>query len=238
MTCNPALTLDATTSRPEGGYVLTGTDQLPPGAPSQLTQRQSEAARAGCVFLRCDESGAFDCAEDHRCDPLNADPITTGCVGIPCRELGHCSSGEFVCEPKDTRTRSVLRDAHGCVQTHCEEGHACPAFSACNFESPGDGRGCGYLRCDEPGGGCAAGKKCEPEPNASPTDVNGCVLVEMNGTAGSSGAGNAGSSGVSGAGGSANAAGSAGSEAAAGAGGQGAGGASSGVTFGVCRAPD
>jgi hypothetical protein len=231
MTCNPALMLDASMSRPEGGYSLTGTDQLPPGAPPELTARQSEAARAGCVFLRCDESGAFDCAEDHRCDPMNAEPITTGCVGIPCQQLGRCSSSEFVCEPEDTRARSAIKDPHGCVQANCEEGHVCPSFSRCNFDSPGDGRGCGYLRCDEPGGGCAAGKTCQPEPGALPTDVNGCVPIAMNGASGGGGAAgaNGGATGGGG-GGSETAAGSAGSETATG-----TGGANTGPVFGVCR---
>lgn len=86
MTCDPALMLDTSTPHPEGGYLLTGTDQVPPGSPPNttpaLTARQREAARSGCVFLRCDESGGFDCADGHRCDVAHAEPSTTGCVSL------------------------------------------------------------------------------------------------------------------------------------------------------------
>ena len=206
MTCEPEGLLDPSNPRPVGGYELVGTDQGSPGAaangPSPLTERQQKAAQAGCVFLRCDESGAFDCADGYRCDTATAPSITTGCVAVPCQESAPCSTPDFVCDPPNAHPHAGAKDPHGCVLANCDEGHTCPRFTTCNFETPGDGRGCGYVRCDEAGGGCDEGFVCAPE------DVNGgftgCVPIVVEGSAGSSG--NGGAAGASGAGASAGAA--------------------------------
>jgi hypothetical protein len=149
-----------------------------------LTERQTQAVAASCVFLRCNESGAFDCAEGFRCDVSNAPADGSGCVGIPCDELGACSSDAFICEPTSTGPRPAAVDAHGCVSRNCEEGVECPESTECDFTRPGNGFGCAYLRCDEPGGSCPRPvTKCDPEPEPLPSgvvprpDVNGCVVM-------------------------------------------------------------
>ena len=145
MTCDP--TVDpATTLR--GGYSLFGTDQYPytdyDHGP-MLTSEQNAAAAARCVFLLCDEPGAFGCADGFLCDAGNAS-TSTGCVGIPCGELGRCASDAFICEPTSAGRRNELVDPHGCVEKNCEEGHPCPNGFRCDPSSPqgplGDVYGC------------------------------------------------------------------------------------------------
>jgi hypothetical protein len=159
---------------------LHGTDQY---SETGLTDSQTKAIAAGCVFLACDESGAFDCAPGFRCDPAHATDNAdgTGCVGIPCAEGVACTSAEFVCTPNAAYPHIARTDEHGCTLSNCDEGHICPASSTCDFSEPSDGRGCTYHRCDEPGGACSANRKCEPNPaplpngGKNPPDSSGCV---------------------------------------------------------------
>ena len=187
MACDPSYRRDSNPQEPPGRYSLFGTDQYPEFAVKDmgavLSERQDHAVNAGCVFLRCNESGSFDCAKGYRCDVTHAAPSSSGCLPIACGEWGACSSDQFVCEPTSSQARPALTDPHGCVSRNCEEGRACPALSVCDFSRPGDAAGCGYLRCDEPGGGCPnADLKCEPNPQPLPSgmmpgvDVHGCSL--------------------------------------------------------------
>jgi hypothetical protein len=182
------MTCDAAT-QPGAGYPgrfsLFGTDQYATTDRDRgpmLTERQTAAVAAGCVFLRCDESGAFDCAEGFRCDTALAEPTSIGCIGIPCAELGTCSGAAYVCEPTSTERRPPAVDAHGCVTKNCEEGAPCPESTTCDFTKEGDAMGCAVIRCDDPGGSCPReNTKCDPAPALLPSglvpvpDAFGCV---------------------------------------------------------------
>lgn len=129
--CPTGMTCDATGDLQtiRGGYSLFGTDQYPNNDVDygpMLTESQSAAVAARCVFLRCNEAGAFSCLEGFRCDIASAPPTSTGCVGIPCGELGRCSSDAYICEPTSSKPRISRVDAHGCVTKNCEEGAPCP----------------------------------------------------------------------------------------------------------------
>jgi hypothetical protein len=185
--CPTGMTCDATGDPPaiRGGYSLFGTDQYPNNDVDygpMLTESQSAAVAARCVFLRCNEAGAFNCLEGFRCDIASAPPTSTGCVGIPCGELGRCSSDAYICEPTSSKPRITRVDAHGCVTKNCEEGAPCPVSTECDFSRPGIGTGCAFIRCDQPGGSCVrVTDKCDPEPAALPSgraltpDSYGCV---------------------------------------------------------------
>jgi hypothetical protein len=186
MTCDPSYVAGANAQEPPGRYSLFGTDQYPQPAVLDagpiVSERQEQAIAAGCVFLRCNESGSFDCAPGFGCDISHAAPSASGCLPIPCSEWGACSSDQFVCEPTSSQKRPRASDVHGCVSRNCEEGLACPPYSACDFSRPGNEAGCAYLRCDEPGGGCPSDFKCEPNPQPLPSglqpgaDQSGCSL--------------------------------------------------------------
>jgi hypothetical protein len=182
MTCDPMAVQRPDLPFP---YSLFGTDQYPHldfDHGPVLTERQTAATHIGCIFLRCDESGGFDCAEGFRCDVASAPPTTTGCAGIPCGELGRCSGDEYICEPTSPQPRPSMVDAHGCATKNCEEGVVCPVSTECDFTRPGLGIGCAYIRCDEPGGSCPREDfKCDPDPAPVPSgqtavpDSYGCV---------------------------------------------------------------
>lgn len=122
MTCDP--TIDPATML-IGGYSLFGTNQYPytdfDHGPL-LTGEQRAAADARCVFLKCDEPGGFGCADGFVCDVENATSPSSGCIGVPCAELGRCANDTFICEPTSAGRRNDLVDPHGCVQKNCEEG--------------------------------------------------------------------------------------------------------------------
>jgi hypothetical protein len=167
-----------------GRYSLYGTDQYPEDFERgpMLSAQQEAAIAARCVFLRCNESGSFDCRDGFRCDVERAEPLSSGCLPIPCAELGRCSSDAFICEPTSIEMRPALVDAHGCVSKNCEEGAVCPESTECDFTRPGTSAGCAYIRCDEPNGSCPReGTKCDPEPAPLPSgatpepDTYGCV---------------------------------------------------------------
>jgi hypothetical protein len=146
-----------------------------------INDKQRQALEQGCVFLRCDQSGGFDCAAGFRCDPTHGPPGNIGCAPIPCTEGAACESDAYVCE-STSHGPHLGMDVHGCVARNCDEGSICPASTSCDFTKPGDSRGCAYIRCDEPGGSCAAGKKCHPEPLTLPSGIQalpdsyGCVF--------------------------------------------------------------
>lgn len=171
MTCG--LPLDGA-SIPRAG--LFGSDQG-----DTTSEKQRKALEQGCVFLGCDQSGGFDCAAGFRCDPAQAPPGSIGCSPIPCTEGAACESDAYVCESTSQGPHRGM-DVHGCVARNCDEGTVCPASTTCDFSKPGDGRGCAYIRCDEPGGSCAAGKKCHPEPLTLPSEIQalpdsyGCIF--------------------------------------------------------------
>lgn len=181
------MTCDAAATMPDpypGRYSLFGTDQYAEDFDRGplLSAQQEAAVAAGCVFLRCNESGSFDCRDGFRCDVERAEVTSSGCVPIPCAELGRCSRDEFICEPASVEMRPVLVDPHGCVSKNCEEGAVCPESTECDFSRPGTSAGCAYIRCDEPGGSCPReDTKCDPEPSALPSgmtpepDSYGCV---------------------------------------------------------------
>jgi hypothetical protein len=150
-----------------GRYSIFGTEGYPytdfdHGA--ILTNDQVAAIAARCVFLRCDQPGAFGCADAFRCDVANALPLSSGCVGIPCGELGRCSTDAFICEPTSTGPRPVTVDAHGCVEKNCEEGRPCAELYRCDAARTTNVDGCVPIRCDEPGGACVSElTKCAPD---------------------------------------------------------------------------
>jgi hypothetical protein len=85
MQCDPTYQpADATAL---GRYSLFGTEQSPDnsvmnGVPIP-TLEQLRAIASNCVFLRCNEPGAFACAPGFRCDVAAAPPTSSGCVPIP-----------------------------------------------------------------------------------------------------------------------------------------------------------
>lgn len=180
MTCDPSY--DPATELP-GRYYLFGTDQDPNvqeplGAPA-LTEAQRDAAAAGCVFLRCDESGSYHCAEGFECDVDDAGPTSIGCLPLSCEEVGQCVSASFVCEPTSSNPRPAGRDFRGCVPRNCDEGHACGPDDLCDFSKPGDDFGCAPVSCEE-SGRCPMHHVCDPAPampgsgQAPAVDKNGC----------------------------------------------------------------
>jgi hypothetical protein len=147
--CPAGMTCDASIDPARtvlGGYSLFGTSQYPHTDFDHgpvLTGEQRAAADARCVFLRCDEPGGFGCADGFVCDVENAVSPSSGCIGVPCGELGRCANDTFICEPTSAGRRNDLVDAHGCVQKNCEEGAACAFGYHCNPSSPlGDVNGC------------------------------------------------------------------------------------------------
>ena len=164
MTCDP--TVEPGTGLP-GRYSLFGTDQYPRTDSDHgpmLTAEQLLAVAARCVFLRCDEPGAFGCAEAFQCDTASAPPLGSGCVATPCGELGRCSTDAFICEPTSMAPRPATVDAHGCVEKNCEEGRPCAELYRCDAASATSVDGCAPIRCDEPGGACVSeATKCAPD---------------------------------------------------------------------------
>jgi hypothetical protein len=152
----------------------TGTDQ------PTLTEQQNRALEQGCVFLKCDQSGGFDCKDGYRCDPASAQPGSTGCAAIPCSEGASCETDDYLCGPSTTDHAHFSSDPHGCVLRNCDEGYACPASTRCDLTQPGH-RGCVNIPCDQPGGSCSATTKCNPHPEPLPSgransvDSFGCV---------------------------------------------------------------
>jgi hypothetical protein len=166
MECDPSY--DYTdVSQPIGRYDLSGTG-------TAASHDQLLASRAGCVFRSCDDPAGIACTTGYRCEP-STDATNTGCVGVPCGELGSCSSDYYICEPTSSAPRPVSIDAHGCVAKNCEErGGDCGERQICDASRP-DARddGCDYLRCDEPGGSCPlVNTKCDPD--AERADLYGC----------------------------------------------------------------
>jgi hypothetical protein len=184
MSCDPMF--DPATGIP-GRYSLFGSDQYPYADDDRgntyLSDEQRAAVTARCVFLRCDEAGAFACREGFRCDVANAPTTTVGCVGIPCAELGRCSNDLFICEPTSAGPRYPTVDAHGCVLRNCEEGGVCAARQHCDVTRATEGDGCVTTRCNDPGGECSPDEKCAPEMQPQPLpsgqviapDAYGCV---------------------------------------------------------------
>jgi hypothetical protein len=133
------------------------------------------AARAGCVFRLCDDPEGFACNADYVCDPDPEGP-TTGCMGIPCEELGRCSSSFHICEPTSSDPRLPGEDDHGCVRKNCDErGDGCGTRRVCDASRPNaDDDGCSNILCDEPEGDCPnVNTKCDPD--AETVDAYGCA---------------------------------------------------------------
>jgi hypothetical protein len=184
MTCDP---MTVPVPGIPGRYSLFGTDQYPypDDRGPTVTAEQLAGISALCVFLRCSESGAFACKDGFRCDVANASATTTGCAGIPCGELGRCTTDTFICQPTNMGPRPAGVDAHGCVAKNCEEGTACANRYKCDVTLATSGDGCVPIRCDEPGETCGDDMKCAPdaEPWTHPSgmvirpDEYGCVYT-------------------------------------------------------------
>jgi hypothetical protein len=158
---------------------------------STETDTPQRAVARGCVRTRCEQAGGFVCDADWVCDPEHASE-GTGCVGIPCAELGHCTSDDFICAPTSTGKRPSVTDHSGCVQKNCEEGHACNySYNAlnlayCDAASPlGDEYGCRVHTCAELSDVCSAGYRCDR--GAAATGELGCVPDSGSGGAGAGG---------------------------------------------------
>ncbi len=152
MACDPQLRIELDIV---GGYRPYGTEEEhgeagPPSAAITLNERFS-----GCIFLRCDQDGARPCADGFYCDTDAAHEQTTGCVPIPCDELGRCSSVDLICRAESSGPGI---DAHGCVRPNCAEGGVtCRRGEACVPDRPGaDSNGCAPARCDD-------GLVCDPK---------------------------------------------------------------------------
>jgi len=139
----------------------------------------SRDIQRGCARLRCDEPDGFTCKEGWVCAPDEAsDP--SGCVPLPCAELGHCSEdSRYICEPTSSRSRYGGTDPHGCVVRNCEEGLACTRLidgvdvGYCDYDGPSaDVSGCASKPCDAPGSVCYASQICEP--SSVHADSRGC----------------------------------------------------------------
>jgi hypothetical protein len=160
MQCDATYIWDADPNVARGKYAPYGTP-----AAHTPTQQETTAAQSGCVYRHCDDAAGYQCLPSMRCDPANAKPETTGCVGIPCEELGHCSSDDYyLCTPTSSERHSETLDAHGCTYKNCEE-RPCSSGYTCDFEAPeSDVNGCRVTLCDEPGAmPCAANYKCAPD---------------------------------------------------------------------------
>ena len=152
-----------------------------PGATE--TDDPTRAAARGCVRTRCDETDGYVCLTDWECAPDRA-ADDSGCAGIPCERLGHCSSDQFyVCDPTSSAPRPDTKDPFGCVPRNCEEGYPCTYtyngenFAYCDAGSPeADIYGCSIHDCATMPSACASGSfRCEP--GASNADRLGCVPV-------------------------------------------------------------
>jgi hypothetical protein len=157
MQCDPTYIWDADPTVPLGKY-------QPYGTPGGGYAYESRAAQSGCVFRRCDDPDGYQCLADLRCDLESARPTTSGCVAIPCAELGHCSDDEYyLCAPTSTDRHQEGLDAHGCTFKNCEE-RPCSGGFTCDFDSSeSDASGCRRTQCSEPTGAtCDAFTKCAP----------------------------------------------------------------------------
>jgi hypothetical protein len=116
------------------------------GYPVETKIPDSEALRVqagfGCVLARCDESDGYVCPDGWVCDPARA-TNASGCVALPCSEIGHCDDDEqSICEPLDDSPRAISFDPHGCVTRNCREGLECAAGYDCAAGVSGAGWAC------------------------------------------------------------------------------------------------
>jgi len=173
MQCDPTYVWDADPSVPIGKYYLYGTS----GVSSSVAQERL-AAETGCVFRTCDDADGYQCLSGLRCDPAQAKPENSGCVAIPCAELGRCSNDDYyLCEPTSSAPHEKALDAHGCTYRNCEE-RSCGTGYSCDFDSPkSDSSGCRITLCNEPAGRtCEANTKCAPEDPAA--FASGCAPMQ------------------------------------------------------------
>jgi hypothetical protein len=139
------------------------------GAPD--TDDPTRAAQRGCVRTPCDQNGGFVCLQDWECDSARSlEP--SGCVAIPCAELGHCSNDDYyICSPTSSGPRAPQADAFGCVQRNCAEGYPCSytvngqSVGYCDVGSAGaDQYGCRIHSCRDVPNLCVEGSyHCDPE---------------------------------------------------------------------------